>query len=194
MDMKKDIELIGKIILIHGPSSAGKSTLALAVQEQIDIPLLHVSFDLFIDGRTLPMSRIRNGDFSWQEMRPQVIDGLHHTWRALALSGNNLIIDHIIETRAEMDKLVQLLSEIDVFFVGLHCSLPELERRETLRGNRRPGEARADYHTLPDFPAYDLELNSEQAPVEENANKLIKAWRERKRPNAFDKLRLNLRG
>jgi chloramphenicol 3-O phosphotransferase len=178
----------GKIILIHGASSAGKSTLARGVQREIDLPLLHYSFDLFIDGRILPMERIRNGDFSWQAIRPSVIDGLHQTWRALAQSGNNLIIDHIVETEAEMSKLVRLLSDMDVFFVGLHCSLAELERREIQRGNRRQGEARTDFQNVHNFTTYDLALNSEQNSVEDNVNRLIGAWRERKRPNAFDRM------
>jgi chloramphenicol 3-O phosphotransferase len=181
-------QITGSIILIHGASSAGKSTLAVAVQEKIDIPLLHISFDLFIDGRILPMQRIRNGDFSWQAIRPQVIDGLHQTWRTLALAGNDLIIDHIVETEAEMNKLVHLLSDIDVFFVALYCSLAELERREIQRGNRRSGEAQADFYNVHNYATYDLELDSEQNSVEDNVNSLIGAWRERKRPNAFDRM------
>jgi chloramphenicol 3-O phosphotransferase len=181
-------QITGSIILIHGASSAGKSTLAVAVQEKIDIPLLHISFDLFIDGRILPMQRIRNGDFSWQAIRPQVIDGLHQTWRTLALAGNDLIIDHIVETEAEMNKLVHLLSDIDVFFVALYCSLAELERREIQRGNRRSGEAQADFYNVHNYTTYDLELDSEQNSVEDNVNSLIGAWRERKRPNAFDRM------
>jgi chloramphenicol 3-O phosphotransferase len=160
----------------------------VAVQEKIDIPLLHYSFDLFIDGRILPMQRIRNGDFSWQAIRPQVIDGLHQTWRTLALAGNDLIIDHIVETEAEMNKLVHLLSDIDVFFVALYCSLAELERREIQRGNRRSGEAQADFYNVHNYTTYDLELDSEQNSVEDNVNSLIGAWRERKRPNAFDRM------
>ncbi|MFZ0545449.1 MAG: AAA family ATPase [Candidatus Promineifilaceae bacterium] len=178
----------GHIILIHGASSAGKSTQAVAVQQQIDIPLLHISFDLFIDGRILPMERFRNGTFSWSSVRPNVMDGLHQTWKALALAGNNLIIDHIVETEAEMYKLVRLLSGMDVFFVGLHCSLEELERREIQRGNRRKGEARTDFQTVHTFTIYDLELDSELASVEENTDRLIRAWRDRKRPNAFDRI------
>ena len=181
-------QTIGSIILIHGASSAGKSTLALAAQEKIDIPLLHISLDLFIDGRILPMQRIRKGEFSWQAMRPLVMDGLHQSWRALAMAGNNLIIDHIVETEAEMDKLVRLLSGIDVFFVGLHCSLAELERREIERGNRRKGEARTDFQTVHSFTTYDLELNSELDSVEENVDRLIEAWKGRGRPSAFDRM------
>lgn len=182
------MQTAGSIILIHGASSAGKSTLAVAVQEQIDVPVLHISFDLFIDGRILPMQRIRKGEFSWQEMRPLVMDGLHQTWRALALAGNNLIIDHIVETEAEMNKLVRLLADIDVFFVGLHCSLEELERRETERGNRRAGEARTDFQIVHSFTTYDLELNSEEKTVEENVERLIAAWKGRERPSAFEKM------
>jgi chloramphenicol 3-O-phosphotransferase len=39
----------GKIIIINGPSSSGKTTLALALQKQLDLPFIRFSFDLFLD-------------------------------------------------------------------------------------------------------------------------------------------------
>lgn len=105
----------------------------------------------------------------------------------LATTGNNVIFDHIIETELWMGNLIQLLADLDVFFVGLHCSLPELERRERQRGNRRTGEVRADFQTVHNFTSYDLELNSENS-AEENAKILIAAWKKRKHPTAFDKM------
>ena len=113
--------------------------------------------------------------------------GLHQCIPALAGSGNNIIFDHIIETKAWLYDLVSLLSELDVFFVGLHCSLPELERREMQRGDRRPGEARQDFQTVHSIPTYDLEINSEH-PLEENVPFVIQAWNERKRPSALDRM------
>lgn len=178
---------VGKIILINGPSSSGKTTLALAAQKQFDVPFLRFSFDLFLDNQVLPMDQIRSGTFSWDTMRPSVFQGIHQCLPALANAGNNVIFDHIIESRSWLDDLLGAVSNLDVFFVGLHCSLPELERREAERGNRRSGEARTDFETVHSITSYDLELDSENA-VEENVKLLIEAWKNRKRPAALDKM------
>jgi len=181
----------GKIIIINGPSSSGKTTLALAAQKQFDIPFLRFSFDLFLDNQVLPMEQIRNGAFSWDSMRTSVFTGIHQCLPALATAGNNLIFDHIIESKEWLKDLLQSISKLDVFFVGLHCSLPELERREAERGNRRSGEARADLETVHTITIYDLELNSENA-LEENAKLLIEAWKTRQRPGALEKMLLEM--
>ena len=177
----------GKIIIINGPSSSGKTTLALALQKQLELPFIRFSFDLFLDHQAFPSEQIKSGRFSWEQMRPSVFRGLHQCLPALATAGNNIIFDHIIETKAWLYELVSLISKLDVFFVGVHCSLPELERRELQRGDRRPGEARQDFETVLSIPTYDLEINSEQ-PLEENVTLLTKAWKERKRPSALDKM------
>lgn len=177
----------GKIILLNGPSSAGKTTLALALQKQFDTPFIRFSFDLFLDHNAFPMEQVRNGTFSWESMRPSVFRGIHQCLPALATAGNNILFDHIIETKAWLHNLISLVAGLDVFFVGVHCSLPELERREMQRGDRRTGEARQDYETVYSITSYDLEVDSETA-LEENAALLIRAWKERKRPSALDKM------
>ena len=182
-----DTHTLGKIIIINGPSSSGKTTLALAAQKQFDIPFLRFSFDLFLDNKVLPLDQMRNGTFSWDLMRPSVFKGIHQCLPALATAGNNIIFDHIIETKGFLQELIQLISDLDVFFVGLHCSLSELERREMQRGNRNIGEARTDLETVHQITSYDLELNSENA-VGDNAKLLIEAWQKRRRPSALDRM------
>ena len=177
----------GKIIILNGPSSSGKTTLALALQKQLNIPFIRFSFDLFLVHKALPSEQIKNGTFSWDAMRPSLFRGIHQCIPALATAGNNIIFDHIIETKTWLHELVSLVSELDVFFVGLHCSLPELERREIQRGDRRRGEAQLDFETVHSITSYDLELNSEN-PLEENVNLLIQAWEERKRSSALDRM------
>ena len=182
-----NLSATGKIIIINGPSSSGKTTLAFAVQKQFDIPFLRFSFDLFLDNKSLPMEGIRSGAFSWETLKPSVIRGVQQCVPALAMTGNNVIVDHIIESKSLLHHLIQSVSAFDVFFVGLHCSLQELERREMERGNRRSGDARADLETVHSITSYDLELNSEDTP-ENNAKLLIEAWKQRKRPAALDKM------
>jgi chloramphenicol 3-O phosphotransferase len=87
-----------------------------------------------------------------------------------------------------MQRLLRLLSGVDVFFVGVHCPLPELERRERERGNRRLGEARTDFETTHTFCRYDFEVLT-TLPLEENVKAVIDAWKTRQPPSAFERMR-----
>ena len=177
----------GKIILINGASSSGKSTLARQLQQALPIPFWHFSFDHLRDSNALPMARIRSGEMDWSAMRPAVFAGFHRCLPVLAEAGNNLIVDHIIENEMWMSDLVTLLGGLDVFFVGLHCPLPELERRERERGNRRVGEARTDFQAVHGFAEYDLEIDSMQ-PCQTIANAVVNAWTSRQPPGAFGRM------
>jgi chloramphenicol 3-O phosphotransferase len=177
----------GKIILLNGASSAGKSTLARSLQQQMPDPFLHWSFDHLRASNALPMARIRNGELDWTRMRAAVFNGFHRCLPAFATAGNNLIVDHIIEHEQWLSDLIQLLTPFDVFLVGVHCSLPELERRERQRSDRRLSEARKDFDTVHHFMAYDLDIDATQ-PTEDNVARLITAWQARSRPTAFERM------
>lgn len=178
---------LGKIILINGASSAGKSTLARALQQALPEPFWHWSFDHLRDSNALPMARIQTGDIDWARMRPAVFDGFHRGLAAFAEAGNNLIVDHIIEREQWLGDLIRLLAPFDVFFVGVHCPLPELERREQQRGNRRPGEAQRDFHRVHRFTEYDLAIDATEQ-TEGNVVRLITAWQARSHPTAFERM------
>jgi chloramphenicol 3-O phosphotransferase len=179
--------MTGKIILLNGASSSGKSTLATALQARIDEPFWHFSIDHLIAAGVLPQERIDSAEFPWRKARPAFFDGFHRCIPALAEAGNNLIVEHIVETEAWMHKLLQLLAHLDVFFVGVHCPLPELERRERERGNRRIGDARNDFAITHTFGIYDFEVQS-MAPVDANVSALLAAWQPRERPSAFERM------
>jgi chloramphenicol 3-O phosphotransferase len=181
------MENFGKIILVNGASSSGKSTLSKALQEKLEQPFWHYSIDHLIAANILPHARIKSKEFLWSDLRPQFFAGFHHSLPALAKAGNNLIVEHIVETKEWMTLLLELLSPFDVFFVGVHCALPELERREVERGNRRIGEARQDFETVHTFGIYDLEIDSTQ-DLDTNVEKVISAWNTRKQPSAFHRM------
>jgi chloramphenicol 3-O phosphotransferase len=177
----------GKIILLNGASSSGKSTLARALQAELAEPFWHFSIDHLLAAHTLPQARIDSGEFPWARLRPQFFNGFHRCLPALADAGNQLIVEHIVETEEWMQRLLRLLGHIDVFFVGVHCPLPELERRERARGDRGIGEARADFGTAHAFCEYDLEIDTTRA-LETNVQALITAWQSRRRPGVFQKM------
>lgn len=177
----------GKIILLNGASSAGKTTIARALQDEIEEPFWHFSIDHLQDAGVLPLQRIQSGEFNWRELRTSFFDGFYRALPVFARSGNNLIVEHIVETPEWMALLVRLLEPFDVFFVGVHCPLKELNRRETARGDRKAGEAQRDYYSVHLHADYDFEIDSTLS-LDRNIYDLLLAWRARTRPSAFDRL------
>ena len=184
--------MTGKVILLNGASSAGKSTLATALQQRLPLPFWHYSIDHLASAKVLPRARIDSGEFPWPAQRQQFFQGFHRSIQAFAAAGNSLIVEHIIEAESWLRCLVLLLDSQDVFFVGLHCPLEELERRARLRGERKVDEARADFQVTHTFGAYDFECNSTES-ANELAEKAIKAWSVRGSPSAFATMRSKLR-
>jgi chloramphenicol 3-O phosphotransferase len=177
----------GKIILLNGPSSAGKTTIAKAIQQTIDEPFWHVASDQFVESHMLPNRRAEGGDFAWPIMRPRFFGAFHRCLPAIAGAENNLVIDHVIEFADWMRELVVLLAPFDVFFVGVHCPLAELERRERERGDRMIGEARDHLAVVHSFGPYDYEIDSTDDP-NVNAHRIIAAWNRRTAPSAFQRM------
>jgi chloramphenicol 3-O phosphotransferase len=178
----------GHVILLNGASSAGKSTLARALQRRLPLPFWHYSIDHLKAARILPQARIDSGEFPWATQRERFFEGFHNSIRAFAVAGNHLIVEHIVETQVWMDRLLTLLDGLDVFFVGLHCPLDELERREVARGDRRLGEARADFAVTHGFGRYDFECDS-TVEVDATAERVAAAWAARGQPSAFQAMR-----
>ena len=174
----------GKVILVNGASSAGKSTLAQALQLALPVPFWHISIDHLIGANILPPRRNDGSEFEWSRMRPSFFDGFHRCLPALADTGNNLIVEHIIETDEWRESLRQLLNHLDVFVVGLHCPLNELERRELERGDRQMGSAKTDFLTIHQLCTYDLELSSID-PLESNVKLVIESWNKRSQRSAW---------
>jgi chloramphenicol 3-O phosphotransferase len=183
----------GKIIFVNGASSSGKSTLCRALQANLDAPFWHYSIDHFRDTGVLPMQRIDRGDFAWPDMREAFFEGFHRCLPALAQAGNNLVVEHIIETKAWMTRLAHYLEPFDAFLVGLHCPLAVLDERERQRGDRHTGEARQDYALVHTFCTYDVEVDSTLA-VEDSVDAVLRAWKARRRPGAFARMRSDVRG
>ncbi|MCH9632913.1 MAG: putative O-phosphotransferase [Chlamydiae bacterium] len=168
----------GKIIFLNGATSSGKTTIAKSLQAKLDEPFWHYSIDHFFDSDILPMDRFRKKDFVWASYRDSFFEGFHNSIPIFVRAGNNLIIEHIIETEKWMNLLLRLLKPFDVYFVGVHCPLAELERRELERGDRPAGGAKKDFESIHLHAKYDLELDSTHS-LGKNVDLLISSWKKR---------------
>ena len=178
----------GRVILLNGASSAGKSTLAKALQAALPEPFLHISSDQFIDAGMLPRRTSDGGQFDWwHQVRPRFFAGFHACLPALAHAGNDLIIEHIIEFRSWRALLADLLHDLDVFLIGVHCDLDEIDRRERQRADRRGGEGRTHitHDKIHTFGPYDLDIDTTTGVPPDLVQSVRTAWRHRRGASAL---------
>jgi chloramphenicol 3-O phosphotransferase len=169
-----------RIVLLNGVGSAGKGSIAKALQTITAESFLHVEMDAFLemlpaasfghpDGLTFetvqedgkPSVIIRTGPVAERAFR-----GMRHAIAAMAAQGNNLIVDEVL-LGSEKAEYADLLSAFEVFLVGVFAPLDVLEARELERGDRLIGLARWQYYRVHKDMKYDLEVDTSRAtPLE----------------------------
>ena len=175
-----------RIVILNGIGSAGKGSIAKALQAIATDPFLHVEMDAFLN--MLPQAYFGHADgiiFETVEEdgKPTVairtgpvarraFGGMRHAVAAMAAQGNNLIVDDVI-LNDEIAKYKSSLAAFEVFLVGVFAPLEVLEAREWQRGDRLIGLARWQYHRVHRGKTYDLELDAGRATAMECAS-LIK--------------------
>jgi chloramphenicol 3-O phosphotransferase len=162
-----------RIIFINGTSSSGKTTIARELQKRLPEPFCYYASDQLADQGF----RSRKAFAGAPSERERFFDGLHRSIVAFCEAGNDLIVEHIVEEKSWAEDLIRLLSPFDVFWVGVHAPVEELDRREQARGNRRPGEARFHLKTHR-YVQYDIEVDSTE-PLDSVLERIISAWRAR---------------
>ena len=177
-----NLDRTARIVLLNGVGSAGKSSIAKALQAITRDVFLHVQMDAFFDmlpaasighpdGVTFetiqdgehPSVVIRSGSVAQRAFR-----GMRHAVAAMAAQGNDLIVDEVLlgETWTEY---VRLLEPFQVFLVGVHARLETLEAREKARGDRLIGLARWQFDRVHNGMVYDLQLDTDDASPAECA-------------------------
>lgn len=130
------------------------------------------------------MTRFKSGEFNWKEARAAFFNGFHASLPAYANAGNNLILEHILDREGWLEELHQVLCAHNVYFVGVHCPLDVLIKREAARGDRPLGSAKADFETVHIGKVYDVEVHAENG-VEHNIDVILKGWRSGSRASSF---------
>lgn len=145
------------VIVLHGPTSAGKSSLARALQDTASVPAFHVALDAFV-----PMSRRRDMR-SPEEIRQAYHLHCENLRSVLARVGGTefeLVVDLVLREENELEDTLRVLSRRPVYLVGVKAPLAVLEERERHREDRGPGLAR-EQHGNPAFRRdYDLVIDT----------------------------------
>ncbi len=130
----------GQVILLNGPSSAGKTTLGKALQrklqEQYGIHSLLLSVDHLLMATDSTGSTVIS---CLEETGLPVIETFHAAIQAAARAGAFVIADHVLgENTAWINDLYSRLEGIKMLPVQVVCDIEELQRREYARSDRKP--------------------------------------------------------
>ena len=201
----------GRIILLNGSSSAGKTTLAITLQQLLPDPWHHIALDQFRDGmggryrglnsadgtpgaRGLNVVPVARGNERVTEVRfgdlgKQVLRGMRRAIAAFAAEGNNVIIDDLMFEPAFLFDYVEALAGFDVLFVGVRCPIDVVNAREAKRPGRFPGTATSHFDRVHAHCIYDIEVDTGVATPRQCAETIIARLNAGEPKDAFNRLR-----
>jgi chloramphenicol 3-O phosphotransferase len=177
----------GRIVLLNGPSSAGKTTVAQAVARRLATPWLMMPVDLFHQIRTRPDADLT--DRQWQDVFHRTRAAYHRAVVGAASSGMDVLADHVLNEPWRLDDLLRLSEGLDVLLVHVTCSDKELRRREKLRGDRDSGTAPYQQRLVFQHGDCDLTVDTTYGPDEPTAA-VLDLVRSPPAQRAFDRLRI----
>lgn len=180
------------IILLNGVGSAGKSSIAKALQSITSLPFLHVEMDGFLG--MMPTKYLNHPDgLSFETLTSdtgivtavktgkvagRVLSGMRQSVGALAGSGNNLIVDDVIfgeKNYGSSNPLAEykaLLEPYNFYVVGVFAKFDVLECRERERGDRAIGLARWQYERVHAGMNYDFSVRTDDLSPSECAEQI----------------------
>lgn len=142
----------GTIIVLNGCASAGKTSIAKAIQRTFPEPYLHLGIDHFwidvqpwewagapaqiiqaipVENASPPKIASVPGPFG-----KFVVSGLHHSVAALSRIGHNVVVDQMFYDASFFTELPTLWKSLPVWLVGVHCPLETLCERAAARADR----------------------------------------------------------
>ena len=187
----------GRIILLNGTSSSGKTTLARALQDRLPDPWIEIGIDRFVFAlprryreqpawsevfRYVPEDRPEGAAFEIETgpLGQRLVSGMHRTAAALAAIGLDVIVDHVLLERAWLDDCRRVWASYAMLTVGVRCPLDVVVQRERTRRDRTLGQAAAQFAVVHRWGGYDLEVDTSVLSPDEAAGRIA---------NAVDRLR-----
>jgi chloramphenicol 3-O phosphotransferase len=176
----------GRVVLLHGTSSSGKTTVARAVQRQAETPWVRLGIDAFwtaIDERWMEHGSHASEGFLWTDdsrivpgpVGQRLAAGMRAALATFARTGNDLLVDDVFIDPEWLDGWRSELVDLELLLVGVVAPLHVLEQRESARGDRILGEARAQVDLIHQGIEYDLIVDTSRKSPEECARSILAA-------------------
>ncbi len=184
----------GKVIVLNGASSSGKTSILNQLQGLLVEPYLNVGIDKFI--WMLPKRYLDRP--LWDDvlglatesgaMGSRLFSSMHKVIQLLSLEGMNVVADYVMVEPEWVGECARLFSPLPAYFVGVQCPLEVLIQREFARKDRTLGQAEAQFPLVHKDIIYDLVVDTSLLSIEECALKIKEYIDLREPPNAFRQL------
>jgi chloramphenicol 3-O phosphotransferase len=182
----------GRVIVLNGTSSAGKSTLSRALQARLGGPWLGVGIDTVVFAlptaylnpplwaevfRYVPAEAGSAAPFRIEtgELGHRLVEGMHGMVASLAEAGLSVVVDHVLLEAAWLPDLRTRLAGTQVLVVGVRCPLDVVVAREAARKDRTVGQAAAQFDVVHRAGGYDVEVDTSLLTAEEAADIVVEA-------------------
>jgi chloramphenicol 3-O phosphotransferase len=181
------VSAAGRVVVLNGTSSSGKTTLLRRLQDRWDGPLVDGGLD-----RWLSMLPRRYVGPAWPEVFAyehdaagaitavcpgpvghRVVRGMHRAAAATARSGLDVVVDHVLLDPAWAGDLAAVLAGLPTLFVGVRLPLAVLVERERDRGDRTLGQAAAQHPVVHAHGGYDLEVDTAELDPDAAADAVL---------------------
>ncbi|MBX9688911.1 MAG: chloramphenicol phosphotransferase CPT family protein [Candidatus Obscuribacterales bacterium] len=198
----------GRLIIINGGSSAGKTSMAVAFQEIAQEPYFLLGIDLFwfsMPQKEIDLETVSPQYYSWCEDRDEdgkqyfrILPGKYLNESMLARyksiaayldRGLNVIADEVFWTKEWLLESLRVLENYKTYYIGIRCSDQELSRREAARGDRYLGWARGSQIYAHKDAIYDLEIENSNKSPDECAIEIKNFIESDKAPKAAEEMR-----
>lgn len=169
----------GRVVVLNGTSSAGKSSLGRALQGRLPDPWLLLGLDTFITAMPLRLYGTTEG----HDIRDDGSITTGPTWRylyghwreavaALAAGADVLLDEVLLEGAADQERWSRALEGLEVTYVAVRCDPDVTDERERSRGDRHAGQARWQRERVHAGVAYDIEVDTTQLSPEAAADEV----------------------
>lgn len=189
----------GFIVFLNGTSSSGKTSISNSIIELSDKKFLQLSIDEFAPSLFQSYIAWLNTKYPQIEkvseenerkcvdlLTPPVISLFHTTIRVFSEIGINVIVDHVAGANKDwLMECIHLLEGYPVVFVGVKCSLEELEKREKSRGDRDIGLASSQFHSIHSYGNYEIEVHTDKINAQDCARLILEKMNDMKEFKAF---------
>lgn len=172
----------GRVLVLNGPSSSGKSSIARELVRLWGAGLVHLEGDVYEreqEGHDLPYNEtIKNFDLL----------ATQH-----AENGIDVVVVTVFQTLGDLIACLENFRTCEAFLIGVRCAVPVLKERELRRGDRSVGLAADQNLVVHRHGIYDFEVDSSTSSVVECANEILKFVQSGTESQAFGKLRQKFR-
>jgi chloramphenicol 3-O phosphotransferase len=165
----------GKIIVLNGVSSSGKTTLSKIVQARFPEQFFLLPVDIL--NEISPQKGSRSYDVRLTADPKPVMSAIFGCVKAFSDNGLNVIVEAVFAKNAHMtfDHFLNMFPDCGypVMLVHVTCPLEELRRREKERGDRKIGWGESLLPILDPQDTYDMAVDTFQDTAEDCADKII---------------------